>query len=492
MSINPLRADFLVIWRRALELSTLNSLTPDLVRGWATDRGLAVEAVEERSISAYNPISIIVLTAGGQRACFPTTAATGDPLWEARHEAAERRAGLWKRMEWFYPLWVPMGQVQQLLNDVANAPENRAISIFNYRTSTIYTLAFQALCIAQFMPQARSLRDFCPLAREAYLAFYSGYKASSIAALIPAIEGTITRIASEEHADLAIPDKIERVFDRAFSTCARLHFESMWTPREYLTTDYLLGQSERAFAIETFRRWLQGSYFCRTDEYYGQTWLNRHLFAHGTSSSWQEAANFSRLIVALTTLGAVESWHDDTNQVPFYIPEMSEDSKLLHQQAVFRGASQHAVIQAETKYFHEHGRLIPPLPMDDGSLMRKAMLSEDCINDLVRPLRDAGWQVSVSDPEETGLYMTIVASSGEILLRAALLFSCATDNATYKMLAQSCTAILYRGPPYHQDQYAYGLGAVHVGPVAGWQPPSAPGRRQGTPAISEESSEGAN
>ena len=89
-----------------------------------------METVEERSISAYNPISIIVLTAGGQRACFPTTAATGDSIWEARHEAAERRAGLWKKMEWFYPLWVPRGEVQQLLNDVANAPEDRAISIF--------------------------------------------------------------------------------------------------------------------------------------------------------------------------------------------------------------------------------------------------------------------------------------------------------------------------------------------------------------------------
>jgi hypothetical protein len=389
-------------------------------------------------------------------------------------------------MEWFFPLWVPTGQVKQLLDDVERSPADRAIDVFNYRTSTIYTLAFQALCIAQFMPEAHSLRDFCPLAREAYLAFYSGFKASSIAALIPVIEGAITRIASEEHTDLPIPDKIDKVFTRAISTCARLHFESMWTPREYLTTDYLLGQSQKVFAIETFRRWLRGSYFCKTDEYYGQSWLNRHLFAHGTSLSWQQAANFSRLIVALTTLGAIESWHDDTNKIPFYIPEMSEDSKLLHQQALFRGASQHAAIQAEMKSFHEHGRLVPPLPTDDGSLQRKALLTEDCINDLVRPLRDAGWQVDVSEPEETGLYMTIVASSGETLLKAALLFSCATDNATYKLLAESCAAILYRGAPYLQGQYAYGLGSVHVGPVAGWQPPTVPSRCSATQVCSVE------
>jgi len=490
MSGTPLNDVFLAIWRRALEQPTLNGLTPDLVRDWARDKGLVVESVEEREIHAFNPIKVIVLAVDGKRACFPTTSAEGDSLWEARHEAAERKAGLWERMEWFYPLWIPMGEVRQLLNDVGNSPKERAIDIFNYRTSTIYTLAFQAMCIAQFMPQAHSLRDFCPLAREAYLAFYSGFKASSIAALIPVLEGSITRIAADGGSGLTISDKTERVFKRAFCTCARLHFESMWTPREYLTTHYLLGQDQQVFAIETFRRWLQGSYFCSTDEYSGQTWLNRHLFAHATSPSWQQSANFSRLIVALTTLGAVESWRDDSNQIPFFIPEMSEDSKLLHQQAILRGATQLAVINAETKYFQEHGRLIPPLPTDDGSLQRKVMLTEDCINDLVRPLRDAGWQISVSDPETSGLYITIVASSGDAVLRAALLFSCATDNAIYRMLAQSCSVILYRGAPYHQEQYAHGLGSVHVGPVTGWQPPIAPGRRPEAPVVSEKAGEG--
>jgi hypothetical protein len=115
------------------------------------------------------------------------------------------------------------------------------------------------------------------------------------------------------------------------------------------------------------------------------------------------------------------------------------------------------------------------MPTDNGALLRQASLSEDCINDLVRPLREAGWHVNVGEPDEQGLFMTVEASADEENFRVALLFGCATDNAIYRKLAESCEAILYRGAPYHQDQYAYGI-KVHVGPVTGWQPPHPPAR----------------
>ena len=75
-----------------------------------------------------------------------------------------------------------------------------------------------------------------------------------------------------------------------------------------------------AFLFETFGRWLKNSFFRKTDEYSGVTWLNRHLFAHGTASSWQQSANFSRLIVALATLGIIKSWHDDSHRVSLFLP----------------------------------------------------------------------------------------------------------------------------------------------------------------------------
>ncbi|MCP3715413.1 hypothetical protein [Paraburkholderia sp. CNPSo 3281] len=206
----------------------------------------------------------------------------------------------------------------------------------DYHTSTVYNIPFQALCVAQIMPQARSLQEFAPLAREAFLAFFSGYRASSISALIPAIEGSLARIVSSVGTVLQIHEKASGAVDGAIGYAAQLHFDQMWVPREYLTTEYLFGQDERVFIFETFRRWLQRSFFCNTGEYDGATWLNRHLFAHGSSSLWQQSANFSRIVVALTTVGAIESWHDQSNRVSLFFPEMNDDGKLYDSRRYFR------------------------------------------------------------------------------------------------------------------------------------------------------------
>jgi hypothetical protein len=196
------------------------------------------------------------------------------------------------------------------------------------------------------------------------------------------------------------------------------------------------------------------------------------MFAHGTASSWQQATNFTRLIVALTTLAAIESWYDESHHVSFMLPEMNDDSTLLWQQAQFQAGAQMTLKMIEQDRYQKQGRLVPEMPTDSGVTLRKALLSEDCMRDLVRPLRGAGWSVEVNEPDEEGLYMTVVASCGEKRFGVALLYSCGTANELYRMLAEKCTAILYRGAPYMQESFAYGI-AVHVGPVLGWQPPLA-------------------
>jgi hypothetical protein len=252
---------FLAIWLRARNQPSLDNLTPSLVGAWATERHLTVEEVEERAVGAFETTRSIVLKVNGGRACFPKVAPEGDPAWQKRRHGADQTAAIWEKMEWFSPLWVANGELQALLKAVAESPKERAIQLFDYHTSTFYTLSFQAVCIAQILPRAHSLLEFCPLAREAYLAFYSGYRASSIAALIPAIEGALSRIVSDAEANLTMPDKVDRAVSRAIERAARMHFENMWIPMQYLTTEYLLGQDERVFIFETFRRWLRSSFF---------------------------------------------------------------------------------------------------------------------------------------------------------------------------------------------------------------------------------------
>jgi hypothetical protein len=472
MSASDLESKFKGIWQRALNEPSLEALTPELVVKWATEKGLADATATLRDVGAFHPTRSIVLETSGAKACFPIVPVHGDERWNIRRKQKDEEALLWDKMEWFLPLWLPMGKIGELLASVKHCNRERAVQLFDYHTSTLYTLAFQAVCIAQIMPQARSLKEILPLAREAYLGVFSGYKASSIAALIPAIEGSLTRMVSDLAPSATTPEKIDHAINRATGTAANLHFDGMWVPAEYKTPDYLFGQDERVFAFETFRYWLKNYFFCNTEDYKGVTWLNRHMFAHGTASSWQQHSNFTRLIVALATLAAIESWYDASHQVAFWLPEMNDDSKLLWQQAQFQAELQMKLKIIEQDRYQKHGRLVPEMPTDNGVTLRKALLSEDCMRDLVRPLRDAGWSIEVQEPDEMALYMTVVASHGEKRFCVALLFSCGTENSLYRMLAEKCDAILYRGAPYKQESFAYGI-PVHVGPVLGWQPPRA-------------------
>lgn len=458
---------FDALWARASNLPNLANLSASSVRRWAEGRGLLVDESVERDVGPFVPTPSVVLVTEGGTACFPKVA-VADASLVARRNAAERRAALWDSVEWFEPLWVPRGKVDALLDELGKQPGSRALDIFGYHASTIYTLPFQAVCVAQLLPNCRTVADFVPLVREAFLAFYAGYRASGIAALVPIVEGALTRFTGKKEAK--IPEKVDKAVDGAVSRAAESYFDGMWAPDEYKTSDYLWGLCERVTVFESFRRWLSGSFFRKTDDYAGATWLNRHLFAHGLSADWQRSANFKRLIVALTTLGVIEAWHDGSNTISLLFPEMNDDAKLLWEQAMVRMNVQLALKDAQAERYQKHGRLAPELPTDDGATLRRVELSQACVGDLMRPLREAGWSVEMDDVEETGLFVTLRATAGDESFGLALLYSCATGNSVYKKLEEEVSVILYCGAPYHQKQYAYGI-AAHVGPVAGWQPP---------------------
>lgn len=472
MPLSDINDSFRGIWCRALREGSLSTLTPELIEQWASDKQLVNPVAKLENVGTFHPTPCIVLTVDGGKACFPTTPASGDESWHIRRRQHDEQAALWDKVEWFMPLWLPMGEISKLLASVNHVTKERALELFEYHTSTLYTLAFQAVCIEQILPLARSLKEIVPLAREAYLGAYSGHWATSVGTLIPAIEGSLTRIVSDLEDEATASDKIDHAVNRAIETAARLHFYDMWAPTEYKTCEYLFGQDERIFAFETFRRWLKNHFFCNTDKYHGLTWLNRHMFAHGTVASWQRPTNFARMVVALATLAAIESWYDASHSVSFFLPDMNEDSTLLWQQALLRADLQMKLKLVEQDYFRKHGRLVPPLPADNGALLRKGLLSQQCMTDLVRPLRDAGWSVRVNEPDDDALYMTVDASQGDQVFSVALLYSCGTNNSIYQMLAKECIAVLYCGPPYKQDSFAHGI-SLHVGPVLGWQPPKA-------------------
>ncbi|MDD2722350.1 MAG: hypothetical protein PHH47_13690 [Gallionella sp.] len=258
-----LEKKFIVIWQRANSEPSLNSLTPEHIVKWASDQQLINPVAKLVDVGAFHPTPCIVLTVEGDTACFPTIPITGDENWRTRRKQHDEQAALWDKVEWFAPLWLPMGEISKLLASIQHVTRERSLDLFEYHTSTLYTLAFQAVCIEQILPLAPSLKGIVPLAREAYLGAYSGYWASSVGALIPAFEGSLTRIVSDLSADAAAWDKIDHAVNRAIGTAAQLHFDRMWVPPEYKTCEYLFGQDERVFAFETFRRWLKNHFSAR-------------------------------------------------------------------------------------------------------------------------------------------------------------------------------------------------------------------------------------
>ena len=219
------------IWRRALNTPPLESLTPELILSWAREKGLANPLAVAQNVGAFHPTPSIVLTVEGEKACFPIIGVSGDENWNIRRKAHDEQAALWDKVEWFMPLWLPMGEIGKLLASIRHVSRERALELFKYHTSTLYTVPFQAVCIEQIMPLARSLKEIVPLAREAYLGAYSGYWATSVGALIPAIEGSLTRIVSDMGAQATAGEKIDRAVNRAIGTAAQLHFDGMWVPQ---------------------------------------------------------------------------------------------------------------------------------------------------------------------------------------------------------------------------------------------------------------------
>ena len=207
----------------------------------------------------------------------------------------------------------------------------------------------------------------------------------------------------------------------------------------------------------------------KTINYKGLSGLNRHVFAHGLSLVWQKPTNFHRLLGALLALAWLEGWVSEKAVNSTFFPDRNDDSSLLFEEAKFRTELQLISQSIMAERYQKHGRIVPELPNDDGWLLRASVLSDKGMSELVRPLKEKGWHLSVTEPQKDGEYMLVEGELGTQKIKVALLYSCGTGNDTYKMLDQSCQYILYLGAPYHQDQYAYGIKA-HVGPLDAWQP----------------------
>jgi hypothetical protein len=94
---------------------------------------------------------------------------------------------------------------------------------------------------------------------------------------------------------------------------------------------------------------------------------------------------------------------------------------------------------------------------DNGWMQRLNILRQSAEQNVLRPLRTHGWEVTISDEAKAGEYIVLHASRGDTAKTAAILYSSATDNAVYKRLDGSVDAIFHQGQPYMLESFAAGI-----------------------------------
>ena len=109
---------FAGIWSRAKGyVAEGKIISAALIFQWATDRGLILTNAEDALAGIFSPIPAVLLDIQGQRACFPKIGKY-NPEWIVRRIVADKTAALWKKVEWFAPLWVSNGKISELLKAI--------------------------------------------------------------------------------------------------------------------------------------------------------------------------------------------------------------------------------------------------------------------------------------------------------------------------------------------------------------------------------------
>ena len=98
--------------------------------------------------------------------------------------------------------------------------------------------------------------------------------------------------------------------------------------------------------------------------------------------------------------------------------------------------------------------------MDAGAKARLDILRRDAERKMIEPLRMHGWTASIEREFADGIILT--AERGGHPHRVALIYSSATDNRVYKLLAEQVERIYFNGQPYMVEQFTLGV-SVPVG-----------------------------
>lgn len=449
------------------------------VEALAITKGLSVESIKEIEFGFMPRQKGILLKSSLGTALYPREKLADLDLYQRSIIPTENYEKFWHSVDWFSPAFMPLNQIFEPIKscgieiiDHENYSKDILQKRFDGALSSIYNFSNIIPITEDTLRKSKAISQHVPLIRESILAFYSGMKVIAIAGLIPIVESIISSIIGNDSEQLNIIDKVNRCIDKARDNVISMHFNHAdWVPEEYLDVRVLKILNERVFMLETIRHWLLESFYSPTSNYDNHSGFNRHIFAHAKSDLWHSDSNFFRAMGVIQAMAFVECFALNSSSVSLFGPMYDENAESLRQE-VF-ACMNYQLIKNEllTMQKAEKGLPFNPTSSGDGWLTRAAILSNKMDQEVVRSLRDNGWDCYfISEPIKDGEYITVTAQKDSKEIKVALLFSCASSRSLYKKLDETYQYIIYQGEQYKQSSFAHGIKA-QVRPLSAWIAP---------------------
>lgn len=476
---HKLERKFQFIWKKLFHTNKLNDISLDEFMVIAQEQGIVVKNLNETTFGFNQSIKAIKLETPERTAIFPREKLEEIKLYMQNIEPFKEIQDFWQKVDWFCPVYMNREQINRgfevvglKVGDHKVLPKKVLQERFEQAFPTIYDFSNIIPITAQVLPESIAISKHLPVIRESILAFYSGMRVTAIASLIPIIEDILNTIIGEHGRELNLKAKVQHCIFKARENIKKEHFDNAdWVPKDFIQIDVLKVMNERIRVIELIGDWLQNSFYEDTDKYDNISGFNRHYFAHAKSQIWQTQSNFFRAMGLIQALAFIECFATNGSRLSIFPPAPDNRTESFRND-VFACLNLQ-VIKNEILRSLQIQNCLPfnPTSSDDGWLGRSAILSSTMNEEIVKKLRDKGWQChNFGEPIKPGEYITVQATKNSESIGVALLYSCATDNAIYKELEKVSSYILYLGPPYLQSSFARGV-EIYVGPLNAWLVP---------------------
>jgi hypothetical protein len=411
-----------------------------VIEFWAKEKRIIPSDIRLEQVGRFQTFPAMVIFTDATPLCLPLLSPEAILDANNRHSDRAWRNEVWRKVDWFYPPYIRKGLIWPLLKSVKSLSAEHAAQQFEHTITSWYTLLSIAIDVCQVFPTTPAVAPDTDTIAECILGYFSGFKNTAIAALIPCVEAAINRMLAldmSSASERAVGDRVRYVMHRACSHAGnRFYYKGMWVPQEYEDIDFLGHLDEFVYMIQTFESWLTRSFFARIDAYRGPSGLNRHHFAHGKSAIWKRPTNFHRLIGILEAICFIESMNNRGTSAWF--PDLNDAAAEFCDEILFRSKMQ-ADIRSVPKALRAcFGRLalahldcLVPGRLPNGVLsFRLEILAKAAHADIIQPLSEAGWACDVSEPDAEREFLIVRAtryiarggrllrSGGELVVRA--------------------------------------------------------------------------